>query len=106
MRLTTILVLLALCLPACKNSSTTEAGASRSMGSGTMAADYYEVPKDGRIYVLGSEASMTHFRETGHLPYTKTLIGAGPNGETVVFEAEAKDTALQERLMAGWHDRH
>ena len=33
------------------------------------------------------------FKGSGHLPYTWTLIGAGPHGGTVIFEVDKKKPA-------------
>ena len=53
------------------------------------STDYHEVEKDGRIYVLGSTDSLNKFKSTGKMPtpLTVTLVGAGPNNETVVIES-------------------
>jgi hypothetical protein len=62
--------------------------------------DEYSVYKlGGRIYVVGSARSKASFEEHGHLPYTKTILGAGPSGETVVFEVNKKDEAYVQRLI-------
>ena len=51
------------------------------------AADkfYGETYAEGRIYVFGSYAEMENFRKVGEAPLRFTEIGAGPNGETVVY---------------------
>lgn len=79
----------------CKNAEKA-AGPARVPAS---SADYNEVEKDGRIYVLGSTDSLDKFKSTGEMPspLTVTLIGAGPNNETVIIESE-KDPALEVRL--------
>lgn len=62
--------------------------------------DNYAVYKYmGRLYVVGSKASSEKFAAHHHMPYAKTLLGAGPAGETVVFEIDTKDPTLVERLM-------
>jgi hypothetical protein len=52
-----------------------------------------------RHYVTGSEKRHKMFAEHQHLPYTKTILGAGPNGETVVFEVAKKDSSFVENLI-------
>jgi hypothetical protein len=47
--------------------------------------DYYEVHRDGRIYVLSDAREYREFLISGEIPLRVTEIGAGPNGETVVF---------------------
>ncbi|MFN2258064.1 MAG: hypothetical protein ABR516_06255 [Desulfuromonadaceae bacterium] len=54
---------------------------------------------DGRIYVIGSEETRADFEQHKHLPYTKTLLGAGPNGETVIFEVDKSDAAYADSLI-------
>jgi len=53
----------------------------------------------GRYYVTGNEAMNKKFVENLVLPYTNTILGAGPQGQTVVFEADTKDPAYAEGLM-------
>ncbi len=67
--------------------------------------DYFEHAHEGRIYVFGSEESLNGFKETQHMPYTYTMIGEGPNGETLVFEVDTDDPSLQERLIAAYEER-
>lgn len=45
--------------------------------------DYYEIRKDGRIYVLADAKSYEVFVQTGEIPLVVTRIGAGPKGETL-----------------------
>ena len=73
----------------------------------TAAANYYaEELANGRTYVIGSEASLQMFKASGELPLTQMFIGKGPNGETVVLEADAKDPGLQARLRREFESRH
>lgn len=53
----------------------------------------------GRYYVTGNEVMNKKFAEHHHLPYTKTILGAGPQGQTVVFEVNKKDDSYVENLM-------
>lgn len=55
-----------------------------------------------RFYVLGSEKSAEKFVAHGHIPYARTLIGAGPNGESIVYEIDKKDPKLADRLEASF----
>ncbi len=52
-----------------------------------------------RHYVLGSEESNSKFAKSPNMPYARTVLGAGPNGETVVYEIKKKDDAYTERLI-------
>lgn len=55
---------------------------------------------NGRIYVIGQSKTNEAFKKNHHLPYTKTILGAGPMGETVIFEVDKKDATLADRLVA------
>lgn len=48
---------------------------------------YMEVPKDGRIYVFNDMKAYAEFQQTGDIEKKITRIGAGPNGETMVFDS-------------------
>lgn len=70
------------------------------------ASNYWEFLANGRIYVIGNAASADSFANSPHLPYTKTYIGAGPSGETVIVEIDKDDAALADRLSASFEQRH
>ena len=59
----------------------------------------YIFKHEGRIYVIGAEDTRAKFVEHKHLPYTKTILGAGPKGETVIFEVDKKNPAYAENLV-------
>lgn len=61
--------------------------------------DYFVYKKGERFYVIGNQATNEAFMASGHLPYTKTILGAGPMGETVVFEVDKKDPKVADRLV-------
>lgn len=65
--------------------------------------DNYSVYKyNGRIYVIGNPKTRDFFVQHQHLPYTKTLLGAGPGAETVIFEVDKKDPKFAEMLMKSY----
>jgi hypothetical protein len=66
--------------------------------------NFYLWQNDGRHYVIGSQEMNEKFKKNGHIPYAKTVLGAGPNGETVVYEINKKDTAYVERLMKTYEE--
>lgn len=49
---------------------------------------YQEVEKDGRIYVFNTPEKYQLWQQTGDMGVSITLVGRGPNGETVVAENE------------------
>lgn len=54
-------------------------------GSPAPSAFYGEVFRDGRFFLFGSLKDMTDFAAFGEVPYSYTDIGAGPQGETLVY---------------------
>jgi phosphate-selective porin OprO/OprP len=49
---------------------------------------YREVEKDGRIYVFNNQRAYKLYEEGGEMGVAITLLGYGPNGETMVFDSE------------------
>lgn len=70
------------------------------------AEDFYgEIYKDGRIYVFSRWEDLQAVRTLGHPSYMYTDIGAGPNGETVVYvlngsNKKQKPVKLMQRYRA------
>jgi len=60
--------------------------------------DYYQVYKDGRIYVFDDFATYNDFCKLGETPFRLTRIGAGPHGETVVFGLRKKDKKMRSNI--------
>lgn len=59
---------------------------------------YFEVPKDGKIYVFISPKAKAEWEKTGKLGGKPvTGIGYGPNGETVMFESETAQKEYDKR---------
>lgn len=67
---------------------------------------YYEMEHDGRIYVIGDDDMAASFKEHHHLPYTRTLVGEGPKGETVVIQVDKDNPELASKLEAQFRKRH
>src|SRR5262245_25706318 len=51
-------------------------------------AFYVEEVKEGRIYVFNLMNVYEDWKKTGEMGKSITRIGAGPNGETLVFDSE------------------
>lgn len=75
-------------LSACNNTKPDSTDTS-SATSQTM--EIYEVHKDGRIHVFYDHKLYTDFLGLGETPFRLTLIGTGPNGETMEFGLTKKD---------------
>lgn len=90
--------------PSTSSSSAPEKPAAMAKESGGF---YAEESYKGRLYVFGTEKAHQAFRDTQQVPHiVKTYIGAGPDGQSVVLEADAKTSDLQERLRSEYEGRH
>jgi hypothetical protein len=49
---------------------------------------YKELEKDGRVYVFNTAKKFEEFQKSGDMGIAITMLGQGPNGETVVAENE------------------
>ena len=97
-------------LTACNNTSTNKpeakpmeksmASESKSMSSTSTVNEIYEVHEDGRIHVFYDRALYKEFVELGETPFRLTKIGAGPNGETLVFGLTGKDKKMKKPIPA------
>jgi hypothetical protein len=97
MRILITMLVLAVMVSGCQTTSmkTAEAGPQEVLSK----EDFHVYENHGRLFVTGSQASLDKFKASGHLPYTKTILGAGPTGETVIFEVDKKNPELTERLQ-------
>lgn len=64
--------------------------------------DYFVWKESGRLIVLGSMESSLHFETDRLLPDTHAVIGVGPKGETVSFEADKRHPELFRRLTTAF----
>jgi len=53
---------------------------------------YGEIRREGRIYVFGDWKDLEAFKASGEAAYGLTLIGKGPDRETVVFVQNSKSS--------------
>lgn len=60
-------------------------------GKELAVSEIYEVHHEGRIHVFYDRKLYREFLSLGETPYRLTRIGAGPNGETLVFGLTKKD---------------
>jgi len=80
-------------------------GLALAMASQTASAephynvnDYYQVKKEGRIYIFDDYKTYDSFNQVGETAYRLTRIGAGPKGETLVFGLTKKDKKMRSGL--------
>ena len=67
---------------------------------------YAEEIHDGRIYVIGNKETHEKFKKNPHLPYPRTMIGAGPDGETIIFELDKKNPVILRSAMLEFNQRY
>ena len=60
----------------------------------------YEVHHDGRIHVFYDKKLYQEFLSLGETPFRFTKIGAGPNGETLVFGLTKHDKKMKKPVQA------
>jgi len=93
---------------ASSNGSSGAAAPEKGVVAKESASGYYaEESCKGRLYVLGTEKEHKALKESQQTPHiAKTYIGAGPDGQTLVLEADSKTKELQERLKVQYESRH
>ena len=89
-------VLIAGLLTACGSSQVKMA----KTASPQLATEVYEVHHEGRIHIFYDRKLYTDFLALGETPFRLTRIGAGPNGETVVFGLTKADKKKPEKVAA------
>lgn len=67
---------------------------------------YAEAQHEGRLYVFGNPKTQESFAQTGSLTFSRSLIGEGPGGATLVVEVDPKSAELETRLLAEVARRH
>lgn len=79
------------------------AGASAAAAAQSAAAEQYyflAYPETGRLHAFGDVKTYLMFMENGEVPLTRSRVGAGPQGQTVVFGITGEDVK-QNRPSAG-----
>jgi len=70
----------------------TAAPVAAAQPAAAVTANYFLVfHENGRIYPIADAQNYLAFLENGELIYTRSRIGAGPEGETLVFGIEKKE---------------
>jgi hypothetical protein len=70
------------------------------------AGYYAEESANGRVYLIGKSTSHASFKRNPHLQITKTFIGAGKSGETIVVEADPLLPEMTDRVCATFSEKH
>lgn len=93
--------------PATTSSTTTPAAASAPASASAEAKVFFAVlPESGRIHAFGDTQNYFNFLTHGEVPLTRTRIGEGPGGRTLVYgitsdNVKANQPSLAEQVMAG-----
>lgn len=106
MNVRTLFVAALFALPACACPGADEKSVKTA---GTVFSDpghYAERQHDGRIYVIGDAKTEEKFDRSPGLQLSRTFIGAGPSGQTVVFEAKDKVPEMTTRLIDAFNARY
>lgn len=61
--------------------------------------DYFEIHKNGRIYVLSDLKDYQTWLKTDEIPLVVTKIGVGPNGETVKMGLIKREAKAMEQIV-------
>ncbi len=61
--------------------------------------EYYEVHKEGRIYVISDLKDYQNWLQTNEIPLVVTRIGAGPGGETVKLSLTKSEAKAMEKTV-------
>ncbi|MDP2169860.1 MAG: hypothetical protein Q8J96_05505 [Rhodocyclaceae bacterium] len=80
--------------PAAAPAPAPKAEAPKVEAAKTATVDNYFLiyHENGRIYPIADAKNYLEFLHTGELIFTRTRVGAGPNGETLVFGIERNET--------------
>ena len=73
---------------------------SNGGNSSSGPTEYYEVHRDGRIYVFADRFTFDQFHIEGETPFRVTRIAEGPGGETLVFAISREDRVKTRGLPA------
>lgn len=94
-----LLAVVSLLLVAC--GATQKASMDKTEPAKAMTAmEIYEVHHEGRIHVFYDRKLYQEFLDLGETPYRLTRIGAGPNGETIVFGLTKDDKKKPDTVEA------
>jgi hypothetical protein len=88
--------------PESKPAATIQALAPAAQPAAAQKANYFLVfHENGRVYAFGDSANYLLFLEHDEVPLTRTRIGAGPEGETVIFGITNDDAKKLDKPSAG-----
>ncbi|MDP3083127.1 MAG: hypothetical protein Q8N44_05480 [Rubrivivax sp.] len=68
-----------------KSNQPSRAEQTLAASAAAPAAFYGEAFRDGRFFLFGNLKDMSDFMAFGEVPYSYTDVGAGPQGETLVY---------------------
>jgi hypothetical protein len=78
--------------PAAKPAASASAAADKAVTAAPTAKEFFIVlPESGRIHAFGDTKNYLHFLAHGEVTLTRTQVGAGPKGETIVYGINSDD---------------
>lgn len=87
--------------------ATTPVAAGAAPSAAAMAKEFYAVlTEDGRIYAFGDAKNYKDYQAHGEVTLTRTRVGEGPGGRTLVFgitpdDVKGNKPSLGEQVMSG-----
>ncbi|MDO9073865.1 MAG: hypothetical protein Q7U73_11410 [Rubrivivax sp.] len=93
--------------PAAAATPATTSPAAAAPAAAAQAKEFYAVlPEDGRIYAFGDTKNYKDYQAHGEVTLTRTKIGEGPGGKTLVFgitpdDVKTNKPSLGEQVMSG-----
>jgi hypothetical protein len=95
------LAILAGCAAPAQQAQQAQAPAAAAAAAPAAAREFYVVlPEDGRYYAFADTRNYLGFLAHAEVPLTRTRIGAGPSGKTVVFGISSDDVKNNRPSMA------
>lgn len=97
------------CLAACESTNSSSNSSAKPADAGFVDSGYYvQEMKNGRYYVFGTREGHQDFQQSSHMRLSKTYIGKGPGGATVVLELTDKDKEgiMSSRLVSEFNKRN
>lgn len=99
----------ALLIGACATGGGDSPAPTAAKPAAPTAASFYAVAdnaKLNRLYVFGDTTNYLQYMEHGEVPYTRSRIGAGPGGKSLVFgitrdDVKAKQPSMGEQVYDG-----
>lgn len=89
-------------LSGCATQQSASGSSMQTQPAATEKANYFLVfHENGRLYAFGDATNYLLFMEHDEVPLTRTRIGGGPDGQTVIFGITNKDAKVLDKPSMG-----